>query len=325
MAPAARARDRGVAASSHTGNSAEASVPPSGGAATTSPAKSLLTENREAETAVWPAAAHLWPAGPAGPARGALQLPLPAVAHVARKPERRRTPLLAVGAFAVLAALLVGAYLIVSTTILIQCLTTALRRAWPAPGAPPTPDAPATASLGSNESGCYDFHATLNVHPLQVHSGNADSSVWGYAQLTLCTNGTMLSSSVLFDGRTQIVATHIHLTSTANGRDGDAAVGEGPPVINFCGSNNMGLADDGTPYPQHCDQWDSQSAATNKDVPGVLVHATNAQVTTAERIAGIVAKPHSYYFLVETMASITHWTPQQHGACRGPLELVGSI
>lgn len=48
--------------------------------------------------------------------------------------------------------------------------------------------------------------------------------------------------------RSMIIATHIHVSNGGGGTNG--ANGEGPPVINFCGSNRPGMVDDNTPYPQ---------------------------------------------------------------------------
>lgn len=51
---------------------------------------------------------------------------------------------------------------------------------------------------------------------------------------------------MLNNGKSMLIATHIHLAP--GGTNG--ANGEGPPMINFCGSNKAGMINDGTPYPE---------------------------------------------------------------------------
>ena len=58
----------------------------------------------------------------------------------------------------------------------------------------------------------------------------------------LCSRSGMLRTANVFDGRTQLVASHMHLTSDVNG-----AKGSGLPVINFSGNNGPGMIADCRP------------------------------------------------------------------------------
>ena len=65
----------------------------------------------------------------------------------------------------------------------------------------------------------------------------------------------MQCTANLLGGRTQLVASHIHLAS-----DGDGENGAGPPVINFCGDNDPGMIADGSSYKSPCAHYHNRAA-----------------------------------------------------------------
>lgn len=177
-----------------------------------------------------------------------------------------------------------------------------------------------TTTLGTTttvENHCYTFVANMRENPLQEYPENPDSATLGLATILLCTNGTMNATAMLHNGKSMIIATHIHVSNGGGGTNG--ANGEGPPVINFCGSNRPGMVDDNTPYPQECDAWDRTDAVKMTDMPGVLVSMFNRGRTVADRVLAIAAKPEMYFFNVHTFASWKKWRPNPKGICRGML------
>jgi len=162
---------------------------------------------------------------------------------------------------------------------------------------------------------CYNFYSQLNTNPLQKYTNNPDSEAFGFATCKLCTNGTMYCTSLLHGGRSDLIASHIHL---AEGPNADGTKSEGPPVINFCGSNSQGLILDGIDYTGPCEQW-KNGAAHNRDMAGVLVPNFNRGMTAAQRVEDIVKRPNMYYFNFHSLASWNHWYPTPHGMARGVL------
>jgi hypothetical protein len=177
-----------------------------------------------------------------------------------------------------------------------------------------TPGA-STSTSSSGQPECYDLYSEMNVNPLhQRYPDNPDSNAYGFTTCKLCTNGTMHCTSLLHSGKSELVASHIHLASDEHG-----STGEGPPVINFCGKDTAGLIRDGTAYTQECEPWDSSDVSHNVNVPGVVV--PNSGMTAAERVEDIARQPNKYYFNFHSLASWSHWYPQPHGICRGVLRL----
>eukprot|EP00443_Scrippsiella_acuminata_P119791 CAMPEP_0115657170 /NCGR_PEP_ID=MMETSP0272-20121206/44544_1 /TAXON_ID=71861 /ORGANISM="Scrippsiella trochoidea, Strain CCMP3099" /LENGTH=376 /DNA_ID=CAMNT_0003095193 /DNA_START=61 /DNA_END=1187 /DNA_ORIENTATION=- len=190
--------------------------------------------------------------------------------------------------------------------------------------------AAASTSSGSTSAGasstslrgavkCYNFYSQMNTNPLQKYPSNPDSEAFGFTTCMLCTDGASRCTSLLHGGRSDLIASHIHL---AEGPDADGTRSEGPPVINFCGSNAQGLIQDGMDYSAPCVQW-TDGAAHNKDMEGVLVPNFNRGLTAAQRVEDIVKRPHMYYFNFHTLASWNHWYPKPHGMSRGVLVFQG--
>lgn len=192
----------------------------------------------------------------------------------------------------------------------------------PQPASEPEPEAEATTTPEPAE--CFNFFADLAMHASQAFPGNPDAGTKGIALIMLCTNGTMLASSTVHGGRTQIIAVHIHIAKAPRGshhQRGDGAKDDGPPIINFCGASlegKQGMIDDGSPYTQECKQW-VRGVAKEVDMPGLMVAKINGHVSVADRVRDIANAPASYYFNVHSDAEWTHWSPVPHGICRGPL------
>ena len=189
-----------------------------------------------------------------------------------------------------------------------------------APDAPPAVAASmaTTTTTGApereEEHRCYDLYSQMSVNTLHQHyPDNPDSNAYGFTECKLCTNASMHCTSLLHSGKSELIASHIHLASDENGTEG-----EGPPVINFCGKDTSGLIQDGVTYPQPCQPWDSNDVSHNVNVPGVLV--PNNGMTAEERVEDIARRPEKYYFNFHSLASWNHWYPQPHGICRGVMK-----
>merc|ERR1719401_2860663 len=187
-----------------------------------------------------------------------------------------------------------------------------------AAGGPSEVDIGTTTATTTVLNRCYAFYSQMDVNPLQKYPDNPDSSAFGFATCNLCTGGALACTSLLHNGKTRIIAAHIH--HGGDGADGGETP-EGHPVINFCGDNKRGELGDGTPYQHECAQWDSNGASHNVDMEGVLVAKTNVGTTVAQRVEDIAAHPHRYYFNFHTTASWNYWYPTPHGISRGPLVL----
>jgi len=169
---------------------------------------------------------------------------------------------------------------------------------------------------------CFSMYSQLAMNELQIYAGNPDSTASGYASFTLCTNGTLSGTALIFGGVSEIIATHIHHCeggNTPQTRTGELC--EGPPVINFCGNNAAGLIADGVDYPEDCAPYGTTGASRTSGMRGVLILGENKGMTVADRVMDIAANPNSYFFNVHTMASWNQWYPDPKGACRGPMQL----
>jgi len=124
---------------------------------------------------------------------------------------------------------------------------------------------------------------------------------------------------LLEEGLSEVIATHIHQCEGGTSPQTRTAVlCSGPPVINFCGNNVLGLLNDGVKYSGPCGAYDAGGASHTPDMQGILVPRDDG-MTSAERVPDIVARPEMYYFNVHTVASYNHWYPHYAGVCRGRL------
>merc|ERR1712048_620433 len=152
---------------------------------------------------------------------------------------------------------------------------------------------------------------------VQNYPDNPDSQATAYADCHLCTDGMTTCEATVYRGRTQLIASHIHLAT-----DGDGMSGSGPPVINFCGDNRPGFIDDGTMYRSECSPY-KDGQAYMASMQGALVTKFNEGMTIADRVKDIAANPDHYYFNFHSVASWMYW--QNHGGepvgmCRGKMQ-----
>lgn len=235
----------------------------------------------------------------------------------------------AVAGFVVLSLVLVGGYFLTEALskrhdtnlsddrmVVVASTTTATTTSMTTSTYTSTVEASATDARSNK---CYNVYSRMDVNSLQVYKENPDADAYGFATCRLCTNSSLSCTSLMHSGTTQLIAAHIHLASEGEGKDGSNT--EGPPVINFCGSEAAGLIRDGTNYTQPCQQWDENGAAHDSHMPGVLVTNFNRGMTVADRVEDIAKRPHMYYFNFHSLASWNHWYPDPHGMCRGILEV----
>jgi len=152
-----------------------------------------------------------------------------------------------------------------------------------------------TSSSSSNLRGstkCYNLFSQLSENPLQKYPNNPESQALGFVTCKLCTSGNMTCTSLLHSGKSELIASHIHLAN----KGGDGSTGDGPPVINFCGSQKTGLILDGTDYSAPCSQWNANGALHDADMQGALVSSFNQGISAKERVEDIVKRPDMYYF-----------------------------
>lgn len=101
----------------------------------------------------------------------------------------------------------------------------------------------------------------LVANERQQYVYNLESQVSGYVDLSLCTNGSLRASVIMFSTGSPIIAMQIHRcrggetpqTRTAQLCSGDAAVV-------FCGDNSPGLIYNAVPFPQTCQAGSPQLA-----------------------------------------------------------------
>lgn len=266
----------------------------------------------ELETTIWPAPPQT-PRSPAHPSAGARPEQLQAKGHCAIS-------------FTLLSTLLV---LVVVVIVFFLVLRAAYPGAQTQPVDDPAPAFLATTSVAvsAGTSGpatadgrCYHTYSNLVVNPLQQFPQNADSTAKGYVGCFLCTNGTLQCSGFLHGGHTRLIASHIHLVLGS----GTGETGEGPPVINFCGSNERGLLNDGTPYPGECPDWDNEEVRI-QSMTGVLSTQTSFG-DLASRVRHIGREPGQYYFNFHSYGTLSQWgAADDHGMARGAVQIIRDV
>ena len=170
------------------------------------------------------------------------------------------------------------------------------------------------------EDECYHVFSELSFNTLvQSFPNNPDSKATAYVDCQLCSHSGMHCAANVLGGRTQLVASHIHVAS-----DGDGVNGAGPPVINFCGDNGPGMILDGSPYKTPCAHY-AKGAALMASMQGNFVEGEqNAGFTLGSRLKHIASNPSKYYFNFHSIASWTHWQLEGKGPvgmCRGVMQL----
>ena len=159
------------------------------------------------------------------------------------------------------------------------------------------PEKPEPVDMASADDECYHMFSELSLNALvQSFPSNPDSEATAYVVCKYCSRSGMQCTDNVLGGRTQLVASHIHLAS-----DGDGENGAGPPVINFCGDNGPGMIADGSSYKSPCAHFHNRAALmsmTGNFVDG----AQNAGFTLASPLKGIAANPSKYYVNFHSIA-----------------------
>jgi len=183
------------------------------------------------------------------------------------------------------------------------------------------PAAVATRPPSALPVSCYVMFSQLVSNEVQQYPNNPEADVSGYADLTLCTNGTMRASVLMFGGVSPIIAMQVHRC-----RGGDtpqrrfAELCQGEAAVNFCGENAPGLLNNGALYPSACPRRRSDGYLRAADMEGVLVSKAKQPHEVDAEIRHIGEHPDLYYFNVHSLASYTQWYPGHKGMCRGPLQ-----
>ena len=101
--------------------------------------------------------------------------------------------------------------------------------------------------------------------------------------------------------------------------------GNGPPVVNFCGSNKKGMINDGTPYEEECMPY-MNGNSVNTNMKGVQVAGTTNGESIYDLVTDIGTYPEKYYLNFHSLASWSHWLGHggdPMGMCRGVLVSYG--
>ena len=93
----------------------------------------------------------------------------------------------------------------------------------------------------------------------------------------LCIRSGMQCTANVFGGRTQLVASHMHLASDVHGENGS-----GLPVINFSGNNCPGMIADCSPYKPLCVHYKNRAAV--KSMIGNFIDGQNVGFTLRSRL-----------------------------------------
>jgi len=172
----------------------------------------------------------------------------------------------------------------------------------------------------ASHTSCYDLFSHMADNNLvQYFPGNPDSKAKGFTTCSLCTNGTFSCSSLVYGGKTDLIASTINLAS-----DGNGVNGTGDPVLSFCGDNAKGLINLEPQFPKKCAPYSSGNS-NNPNMKGVfLATPPNKDMSVRDRVRDIAAYPGKYYFNWHSLASYHYWLSKNegpHGMCRGVMEL----
>jgi hypothetical protein len=219
------------------------------------------------------------------------------------------------------------------------------------PGAPtPSPSTPSpttpptmTAALTTNSLASTTF--IPNANGLNKERFDDAAKATGSLTCEVRTDSALTCSLSVTGGGSELIATHIHKCSgeDANGLDG--ATCSGPPVVNFCGSNDVasppGPIDDKTKYPVECDNSDAyldaeDGVSTTNAVNGWIVGQSSVarkvavagqyEGTAQDLYADIVANPTRYYFNVHSKASWMYWQANAVGKNKGqPVGMIRGV
>lgn len=168
------------------------------------------------------------------------------------------------------------------------------------------------------EPECYDLYSDMAFNTLvQTFPGNPDAQATGYAACRLCTTGELICrSATIFGGKTQLIASHIHVAD-----NGDGVNGMGPPVINFCGSSDKNLLYAAPGYLEECAGYDSTGISDNPNMKGIQSKQDDWDLT--RRIRDIATYPEKYFLNFHSISSYSYWHglhQKPRGICRGVMK-----
>uniref|UniRef100_A0A7S2RE35 Uncharacterized protein n=1 Tax=Mucochytrium quahogii TaxID=96639 RepID=A0A7S2RE35_9STRA len=173
------------------------------------------------------------------------------------------------------------------------------------------------------DDSCVQYKGELVTTPgLNNSEKFHDVTVTGTVECEICADLVMTCDTVINQTGgvlSNFQGAHIHVAN-----DGDGHLGDGPPVLNFCGN---GAINNGAPYLVDCVNVPSSGqAAVQDDVRGAFVAGTqDASETLTTLLAKMRNDPTPYYFNMHTVETLAYWattdTPAQ-GLCRGTLHKV---
>ena len=165
---------------------------------------------------------------------------------------------------------------------------------------------------------CYNLYSYMKYNNLmQAYANSPDDHANGYATFTLCTDGTLTADANVWGGRMNLIASHVHKCN--DGKTGEDC--SGPPVINFCGSNDMGMITDAGHYVDECMPYNSNGNSVNTGMTGNM--SDGVEMSISDLVDDIGNYPDNYYMNFHSIASWSYW--QSHGdggpvgMCRGPM------
>jgi len=148
---------------------------------------------------------------------------------------------------------------------------------------------------------------------LQAYDNNPDDQAKGFATCKLCTDGRMTCDAHVYGGKTTLIASHIH-----KAKDNDGVNGEGPPVVNFCGTNAPGLLNAPGDYHEECEPYNDNSSSVNNNMRGIKSAGVDESIY--ELVSDIGLYPERYYLNFHSIASWSYWLANggmPKGMCRG--------
>jgi len=166
---------------------------------------------------------------------------------------------------------------------------------------------------------CYNLVSDMKYNNLmQAYANSPDdlSRQWIY-YFTLCTDGTLTADANVWGGRMDLIASHVHKCN--DGKTGEDC--SGPPVINFCGSNDMGMITGAGHYVDECMPYNSNGNSVNTGMTGNM--SDGVVMSISDLVDDIGNYPDKYYMNFHSIASWSYW--QSHGdgdpegMCRGPM------
>ena len=140
---------------------------------------------------------------------------------------------------------------------------------------------------------------------MQAYANSPDDHAKRYTTFTLCTDGTLTADANVWGGRMDLIASHVHKCN--DGKTGEDC--SGPPVINFCGSNDMGMITGAGHYMEECMPYNSNGNSVNTGMMGNV--SDGVEMSISDLVDDIGNYPDNYYMNFHSIASWSYW--QSHG------------